>query len=63
LREKDVDPRMFIGSLVHSCGWMQAAKAMSPHEAIGLFNPHTLARDPWIIERKWLEELGRASGG
>jgi glutamyl-tRNA synthetase len=63
MRENDVDPRMFIGALVHSCGWTQAPAAMSPREAIGFFNPHTLSRDPWIIEREWLEALGRTSGG
>ena len=41
LRETDVDQRAFIGALVHSCGWTRCATAMSPHEAIGLYNPRT----------------------
>jgi glutamyl-tRNA synthetase len=63
LRETEVDPRMLIGALVHSCGWTQAATAMSPRDATGLYNPHTLSRDPWIIEREWLNGLSRASRG
>ena len=63
MRESNVDARTFIGALVYSCGWSRTATAMSPREAIGLFNPHTLSRDPWIIERAWLDGLDRASGG
>ena len=63
LRDKKVDPRMFIGALVHSCGWTQAATALSPREAIRLFDAQTLSRDPWIVEREWLERLCKAGRG
>jgi hypothetical protein len=40
-----------------SCGWTQHATAMSPSDAIGSFNPVTLSREPWVIEREWLASL------
>ena len=58
LRENGVDPRAFIGALVHSCGWTKAAKPMCPREAIGLFDPITLDRAPWVVKREWLVEHG-----
>jgi glutamyl-tRNA synthetase len=61
LREKKVDPRMLIGALVQSCGWTSASTAMSPRDAIALFNPDTLWRDPWIIDRQWLDGLDGAT--
>jgi len=63
LRENHVDQRAFIGALVHSCGWTKSAAAMSPQDAIGLYNPQSLSRDPWVIEREWVDGLlgsGRA---
>jgi glutamyl-tRNA synthetase len=59
LREKGVDPRWLIGELVQSCGWIQTSMATNPREAIGLYNAHTLSRDPWTVERGWLERLCR----
>jgi glutamyl-tRNA synthetase len=59
LRENGVDPRGLIGALVQSCGWTQTSMAMNPREAIGLFNPQTLSREPWTVERGWLERLCR----
>ncbi len=53
----EVDQRAFIGALVHSCGWTEGAKAMSPQDAIGLYNPRTLSIDPWVIEREWVDWL------
>ena len=38
LRENGVDPRTFIGALVHSCGWTQEVTPMVPGDAIGLFD-------------------------
>jgi glutamyl-tRNA synthetase len=61
LREDGVDPRMFIGALVHSCGWTQATRAMSPRDAIELFQAKALSLDPWIVERDWLLGLRKAS--
>jgi glutamyl-tRNA synthetase len=61
LREKGVDPHVLIGALVHSCGWTQAATAISAREAIGLFNPHSLWRDPWIVKLEWLHGLSGPS--
>jgi glutamyl-tRNA synthetase len=58
LRENGVDPRAFIGALVHSCGWTNVAKPMCPREAIGLFDPITLDRAPWVVKREWLAEKG-----
>jgi glutamyl-tRNA synthetase len=48
LREAGVDPRRLIGTLVHSCGWSRENISRSPREAIGCFDPGTLARDPWV---------------
>ena len=57
LREHGVDPRILIGSLVHSCGWMDEVRPMLAGDAIGVFDPLTLARGPWVVTREWLKWL------
>ncbi len=57
LRENGVDGRLLIGALVHSCGWTEAIRPMVPRDAIGLFNPDALPKEPWVVTREWLEEI------
>jgi glutamyl-tRNA synthetase len=57
LREHAVDPRLLIGSLVHSCGWTQEATPMLPAEAVSMFDLRSLSREPWVVSREWLVAL------
>ena len=57
LREREVDPHMLIGSLAQSCGWTEAVTPMLAGDAIGVFDPLTLARGPWVVSREWLDAL------
>ncbi len=61
LRAKHVDQRAFIGALVNSCGWTKGPTAMSPHDAIGLYDPRTLSVDSWVIEREWVDRVSLGS--
>ncbi len=57
LRENGVDPRVVIGSIVHSCGWISDARPMVPADAIGMFDSMSLHREPWVVTREWLAAL------
>ncbi len=57
LRENGIDPRILIGALVHSCGWIQEMMPMMPGDAIGLFDLRSLTPEPWVVSRGWLAGL------
>jgi glutamyl-tRNA synthetase len=59
LREAGVDPCLLVGSLIHSCGWSEAAVAMTPPAAIDRYEPARLAAQPWVVTEPWLESLQR----
>jgi hypothetical protein len=51
---------MFIGALVHSCGWTLEPTATDARDATGFFSPVALSQEPWVIDREWLARLMRA---
>ncbi len=57
LRERGVDPRRLVGSLVRSCGWSDSDETMTPTEAIDHYDPKTLAANPWVVRREWVDWL------
>ena len=61
LREAGVDPRLIVGSLIHSCGWSDRAVAITPRAAIDRYLPTRLSPLPWVVTQPWLESLQRRS--
>jgi glutamyl-tRNA synthetase len=57
LRTAGVEPRLLIGSLVHSCGWSDSITPLTPAEAIKHCDPHRLSGDPWVVDPEWLSAL------
>jgi glutamyl-tRNA synthetase len=58
LRALGVDPRVLIGTLVHSFGWTHEVTRMIPVDAIGMFHPLSRQQqEPWVITREWLAGL------
>jgi glutamyl-tRNA synthetase len=57
LREDGVDPRRLVGALVRSCGWSHEATALAPMDAIDMFDPRSLEREPWVVTREWIASL------
>jgi glutamyl-tRNA synthetase len=57
LRENGVDPRLLVGALVHSCGWIPEMIPMMPGDAIAMFDLVSLSPEPWVVDRDWLTGL------
>jgi glutamyl-tRNA synthetase len=59
LRAAGVDPRVLIGSLIHSCGWSDSVVPATPRDGIARFDPASIPATPWIVTREWLDSLTR----
>jgi glutamyl-tRNA synthetase len=60
LREAGVDPRLLVGSLIHSWGWTDSVVRSTPRDWIARFDPAWISATPWVVTREWLDSFTRA---
>ena len=61
LRERGVDARVLVGSLIRSCGWSDAVIPSMPQDWVGRVDPASLSRACWTVSSGWLESLEKDS--